>query len=96
MLGKRKKLSPHQEELQRQLHKHQHLLKTQKRLETISTYLDNMRAMLQDSVQQLTPEAYPTEGFTWLIDKGLPVLQAKVKNEQRRLYAVLEQGKSHS
>lgn len=90
MLGKRRKLSPQELAFQHQLHQKQHYLKTQERLKAIDAYLTNMQTMLKDSAAMLAQEAYPLDGLTWLIEKGLPVVQNKVKREQYALQTFVE------
>jgi hypothetical protein len=70
---------------QMQLHqmpKRRAYLVAQKRLEVMSGYLDNMSAMLENSLQQLTRHHYSTNGLQWLFNTGIPTLQQKIQKEQ--------------
>ena len=46
--------------------------------------------MLRDSATMLAAESYPTEGLAWLIEKGLPTIEQKVKREQHTLQNFIE------
>lgn len=90
MLGKRKKLSAQEQAFQQRVHQKEAYLKTQQRLKAIHTYLENMQTMLRDSATMLAAESYPTEGLTWLIEKGLPTIEHRIIREQHTLQNFIE------
>ena len=83
-------MSPRQQMLLHQMPKRQVFMKTQKRLEVIDGFLNNMRTMLQESIDQMSHYHYPVERLTWMVEQGLPALQQKIEQEQNDLHLRFE------